>query len=272
MIKKLKNSPILLLSILFSIMSTLPFVWMITTSLKSNQALFSIPIEWIPKNPSLSSYESIFAIKGFGKSIFNSFFITLTSTTLTLLSSSLAAFVFAKGQFKNKEKLFYLFLISMMIPIQVTGIPLFIILSKYKLTNTYFGVIAPSIFNAFAIFLLRQNLMKLPDAYIEAALIDGAKFHQLFFKVVLPLIKIPLITLFIINFMNYWNDYYWPLLMLNNPNKMTLPIILSKLNSQFGTKYNLLMAGTLVSVVPIMLVYSFSQKYFIEGFEKGGIK
>lgn len=272
MIKKLKKSPIIILALLIMVSSIIPFVWMISTSLKTNQALLSIPIEWVPKNPTFAAYVSVMKSKGFLKAIFNSFFITFASTFLTLLSSSLAAFVFAKGKLKHQEKLFYVFLLSMMIPIQVTGIPLFILFSKLGLTNTYIGVIAPSIFNAFAIFLLRQSLKKLPDAFLEAAVMDGANFFQMFTKVVLPLIKIPLSTLFIINFMNYWNDYYWPLLILNNQDKMTLPIILSKLNSQFGTQYNLLMAGTLISIIPILIVYVILQDSFIKGIEGGGIK
>lgn len=272
MIKRSKGRKFILISILLSLISTIPFVWMISTSLKTNQSLFSIPIEWFPKEPTLNSYVEIMGTKSFLKSIINSFIITLTSTGLTLFSSTLAAFSFAKGYFRFKDELFYLFLISMMVPIQVTGIPLFILFSKLGLTNSYFAVVIPSIFNAFAIFLLRQQLKSFPDAYFEAALIDGAGFFQMFFNILIPMLKIPLITLFIVNFMNYWNDYYWPLLILNNPNKMTLPIMLSKLNSQFATKYNLLMAGTLISIFPILLIYISSQDYFIEGIEQGGLK
>jgi multiple sugar transport system permease protein len=159
-----------------------------------------------------------------------------------------------------------------MIPIQVTGIPIFIILTKLHLTNTYFGVIIPAVFNVFAIFLLRQYMKNIPDSYIEAAILDGANFFQVFIHVVIPMSIIPMTTLFVINFMNYWNDYFWPLIILTEPNKMTLPVILSKMNSQYGTEYNTLMAGALVSLIPILIVYAFSQKYFIKGIQDGGIK
>jgi multiple sugar transport system permease protein len=159
-----------------------------------------------------------------------------------------------------------------MIPIQVTGIPMFIILTKFQLTNTYLGVIAPSIFNVFAVFLLKQHMTNIPNAYIEAAVLDGANFVKIFIKIIVPMSIIPLTTLFVINFMNYWNDYFWPLIILTDPNKMTLPVILSKMNSQYATEYNTLMAGALISLVPILLVYTFAQKYFIRGIQEGGIK
>ena len=232
----------------------------------------SLPIEWIPKEVSFDAYKKIFTKLPFIKSLTNSIIITLFSTALTLLSSSMAAFVFAKFDFKFKKILFTLYLASMMIPIQVTGIPIFIILTKLHLTNTYFGVIIPAVFNVFAIFLLRQYMKSIPDSYIEAAILDGANFFQVFVHVIIPMSIIPMTTLFVINFMNYWNDYFWPLIILTEPDKMTLPVILSKMNSQYGTEYNTLMAGALVSLIPILIVYSFSQKYFIKGIQDGGIK
>jgi multiple sugar transport system permease protein len=245
---------------------------MISTSLKNSGALMAIPIEWIPKEVSFEAYIKIFTKIPFLKSLGNSIFITIFSTLITLISSSMAAFIFAKFEFKYKKILFTLFLASLMIPIQVTGIPMFIILTKFQLTNTYLGVIAPSIFNVFAVFLLKQHMTNIPNAYIEAAVLDGADFVKIFIKIIVPMSIIPLTTLFVINFMNYWNDYFWPLIILTDPNKMTLPVILSKMNSQYATEYNTLMAGALISLVPILLVYTFAQKYFIRGIQEGGIK
>jgi multiple sugar transport system permease protein len=245
---------------------------MISTSLKDSGAIMAIPIEWIPKEVSFDSYIKIFTKIPFLKSLGNSVFITVFSTLITLISSSMAAFVFAKFDFKFKNLLFTLYLASMMIPIQVTGIPIFIILTKLNLTNTYLGVIAPSVFNVFAVFMLKQYMTNIPNAYIEAAVLDGANILQIFRRIVLPMSLIPMTTLFVINYMNYWNDYFWPLIILTEPDKMTLPVILSKMNSQYGTEYNTLMAGALVSLIPILFVYSFSQKYFISGIQEGGIK
>ena len=269
---KLKNYTVIFVLLFTTTISLIPFFWMISTSLKDSGAIMSIPIEWIPKEVSFDSYIKIFTKIPFLKSLGNSIFITVFSTVITILSSSMAAFVFAKFDFKFKKVLFTLYLASMMIPIQVTGIPIFIILTKLGLTNTYLGVIMPSVFNVFAIFLLKQYMTNIPNAFIEAAILDGANFVQVYLKVIMPMSTIPLTTLFVINFMNYWNDYFWPLIVMTNPDKMTLPVILSKMNSQYATEYNTLMAGALISLIPILLVYAFSQKYFIKGLQEGGIK
>lgn len=269
---RIKSHIVILILLVYTLISLVPFFWMLSTSLKGSGALMSIPIEWVPKQVSWDSYMRIFTKLPFLKSLSNSVVITLLSTFITLLSASMAAFIFAKFEFRFKRLLFTLFLGSMMIPIQVTGIPIFIILTKLNLTNTYLGVIAPSVFNVFAIFLLRQHMTNIPNAYIEAAVLDGAGFVKVFFKIIIPMSSIQLTTLFVINFMNYWNDYFWPLIILTDPDKMTLPVILSKMNSQYATEYNTLMAGAVVSLIPILLVYVFSQKYFIKGIQEGGIK
>ncbi|MDW7662575.1 MAG: carbohydrate ABC transporter permease [Bacillota bacterium] len=257
---------------LICFISMIPFFWMISTSLKTSGAVMSIPVEWIPKNISFDAYTKVITRLSFGKSLFNSLFITIASTFLTLWASSMAAFIFAKFEFRFKKILFFLFLASMMVPIQVTGIPIFIVMSRLGLINTYTGVIAPSVFNVFAIFLFTQYMKTIPTTYIEAALIDGAGLFKIYHKIIVPMSLIPMTTLFVINFMNYWNDYFWPLIVLNDPDKMTLPVVLSKMNSQYGTEFNTLMAGALISIVPILIVYAFSQKYFIQGIQEGGIK
>lgn len=269
---KLKNTSIFFILFGLTVVSLIPFLWMISTSLKSAGALMSIPVEWIPKEVSFASYVKIFTKLPFMRSLLNSVLVSVASTLLTILSSSLAAFIFAKFDFKYKNLLFTLFLASMMIPIQVTGIPIFIILMKLKLINSYIGVIIPTIFNVFAIFLLRQYMKNISNDFIEAAFMDGASFLQVYWKVVMPMSVVPVTTLLVINFMNYWNDYFWPLIILTDPNKMTLPVLLSKLNTQYTTEYNTLMAGSLISMIPILLVYVFAQKYFIRGIQEGGIK
>lgn len=272
--RNLKLRSTLVLSVLFLITaaSLIPFLWMISTSLKSSQVLMSLPIEWIPKKVSFESYIKVLTKLPFLKSTLNSVIVTLSSTVLTLSSSSLAAFIFAKYDFKYKNILFILFLTSMMIPIQVTGIPIFIILTKLGLNNSFAGVIFPSVYNVFAIFLLRQYMKNISNEFIEAAYMDGANIFQVYFKIIIPMSIVPLTTLFVINFMSYWNDYFWPLIILTDPNKVTLPVLLSKLNAQYGTEYNTLMAGSLISMTPILIVYIFAQKYFIRGIQEGGIK
>lgn len=269
---KLKDSSVLIVLFVITLISLIPFFWMISTSFKSSGALMSIPIEWIPKEISWLSYQKILIELPFLKSLVNSVIISVFSTGLTILSASLAAFIFAKFEFPFKNLLFILLLASMMVPLQVTGIPIFIILMKLKLTNTYLGVIFPTIFNVFAIFLLRQYMKNINNEFIEAALMDGANYFQIYLKIIMPMSVVPITTLLVINFMNYWNDYFWPLIILTDPSKMTLPVMLSKLNSQYSTEYNTLMAGSLISMIPILIVYMFAQKHFIRGIQEGGIK
>jgi len=184
----------------------------------------------------------------------------------------MAAYVFAKIPFKGRELLFGIFLITMMIPGSVTLIPNYLILRSFHLLNSYLGLVLPSFFNIFGIFMLRQSMRQIPDDFIDAAVIDGASQWKIFFNVIIPLSRPMIATLFVITFMGAWNDYLWPLIVLTDKNKMTLPVALSMLNGQYSTEYNLLMAGALISIVPIIIVYAFAQRYFEEGLTAGGLK
>ena len=270
--KRLSAAAYYLVGTLIAVLATIPFLWMITTSLKARGALMSIPIEWIPKEPTLTAYVKVFSRFPFFRTIGNSLFISVTYTLITLLSASMAAFAFAKLDFPRADTLLKIFLATMMIPTQVTMIPLFVVMNKMQLINTYSSVILPSIFRPFAIFLLVQQMRTIPNDYLDAARIDGASTFRVYFRVALPLCRPTLATLSITTFMEAWNDYLWPLLMLTDKAKMTLPIALSTLNGQYSTEYNVLMAGSLISMVPIILVYIFAQKYFENGMMAGGIK
>lgn len=270
--KRLSAAAYYLLGTLIAVLATIPFLWMITTSLKARGALMSIPIEWIPKEPTLAAYVKVFSKFPFFRTIGNSLFISVTYTVITLISASMAAFAFAKLEFPRAGMLLKVFLATMMIPTQVTMIPLFVVMNKMQLINTYSSVILPSIFRPFAIFLLVQQMRTIPNDYLDAARIDGASTFRVYFRVALPLCRPTLATLSITTFMEAWNDYLWPLLMLTDKVKMTLSIALSTLNGQYSTEYNVLMAGSLISMVPIILVYIFAQKYFENGMMAGGIK
>lgn len=270
--KRLSAAAYYIVGTLIAVLATIPFLWMITTSLKARGALMSIPIEWIPKEPTLAAYVKVFSKFPFFRTIGNSLFISVTYTVITLISASMAAFAFAKLEFPRADMLLKIFLATMMIPTQVTMIPLFVVMNKMQLINTYSSVILPSIFRPFAIFLLVQQMRTIPNDYLDAARIDGASTFRVYFRVALPLCRPTLATLSITTFMEAWNDYLWPLLMLTDKAKMTLPIALSTLNGQYSTEYNVLMAGSLISMVPIILVYIFAQKYFENGMMAGGIK
>lgn len=259
-------------AILLAVIALIPFLWMISTSFKSRGALMSIPIEWIPENPTWDAYIKVFSKFPFAKTIANSLFISVSYTAITLLSAAMAAFAFAKLRFTGSRVIFGGYLATMMIPTQVTMIPLFVIMTKLGLKDSYASVIMPSIFRPFAIFLLVQQMRTIPEDLLAAARIDGAGVFQVFRKIALPLCVPSLATLSITTFMESWNDYLWPLLMLGDKNKMTLPIALSTLNGQYATEYNVLMAGSLISMVPIIVIYMIAQKQFKSGMMAGGIK
>ncbi len=258
--------------IVLSFFMVLPLFWMITTSLKDSGALTAIPIEWIPKKVTLDSFRKLFEIFPFGKAFLNSVIVSVSITIVNVFSACMAAYVFAKIPFKGRELLFGIFLITMMIPGSVTLIPNYLILRNFHLLNSYLGLVLPSFFNIFGIFMLRQSMRQIPDDFIDAAVIDGASQWRIFFNVIIPLSRPMIATLFVITFMGAWNDYLWPLIVLTDKNKMTLPVALSMLNGQYSTEYNLLMAGALISIVPIIIVYAFAQRYFEEGLTAGGLK
>jgi ABC transporter, permease protein len=261
-----------LVTLLIAFIAMVPFVWMISTSLKTRGALMSIPIEWVPEHPTLDAYQTVFERFPFFQTILNSLFISVSYTVLTLLSASLAAYAFTKIRFRGSGLVLGLYLATMMIPTQVTMIPLFVVMNQLGLINHYASMILPSVFKPFAVFMLVQQMRTIPRDYLDAAKIDGASTFRIYRSVMLPLCVPTLATLSITTFMESWNDYLWPLLMPTDRAKMTLPIALSTLNGQYNTEYNVLMAGSLISMIPILLLYIFAQKYFKNGLMAGGIK
>jgi multiple sugar transport system permease protein len=251
-----------------------PLLWMISTSLKAQEAIHTIPIRWIPKEPSLDAYKAIFSLTNinFGRAILNSFYVSIMLTIIPLISSAMAAFVFAKIEFKGRDKLFSVFLITMMIPGTVTMIPNFIILKGLGLLGTYTALILPALCNAFAIFFIRQNMIGIDNSYLEAATIDGASLYRVFVLIMLPLSRPVLFTMGLFNFMGAWNNFLWPLIVLTNRKKWTLQLGLGNMGTQFGNYQHYLMAGALISIIPIVIVYIIAQKYVEEGLATGGLK
>jgi multiple sugar transport system permease protein len=249
-----------------------PFFWMVSTSLKERGALLVVPVQWIPKKVSFAGYAKLFTLFPFGRAVFNSALLSVSITVITLLSAAMAAFAFSKIEFKAREGIFKAFLLTMMIPGQVTMIPLFIVMNKLTLVNTYQGLILPCIFNSFAVFMLRQQMLTIPNDYLDAAVMDGASNWYIFRRIVVPLSSSILATLGVLTFMGTWNDYFWPLIMISDKNKMTLPVALSQLNGQYSSEYNVLMAGALLSMLPIIALYLAAQKYFKAGLQLGGLK
>lgn len=270
--RRLGQAGYYIISILLAVLALIPFLWMISTSLKSRGALMSIPIEWIPAEPTLDAYTEVFSRFPFLRTIGNSLFISVAFTLITLVSASMAAFAFAKLRFRGSGVILSIYIATMMIPTQVTMIPLFVVMNRLGLIDSYASVILPSMFKPFAVFLLVQQMKTIPNDYLDAARIDGAGLFHICFRVALPLCIPTLATLAVTTFMESWNDYLWPLLMLTDRNKMTLPIALSTLNGQYNTEYNVLMAGSLISMIPIIIIYIAAQKQFKAGLMAGGTK
>lgn len=251
---------------------TFPFIWMLSASFKDGLEVVKMPPQLLPSSFNFDNFVEIKKYFPIDRFLLNSIIVSIITTVLQLLVCSMSGFVFAKIQFKGKESLFFLYLITMMIPLQVTMTPLFIIFVKLKLLDTYAGVILPGIFSAFGTFLLRQHIITIPDSLLEAAFMDGASYFKVFSKIVMPLSRPVLATLGIFAFMNSWNNFLWPLIIVNSKELMTLPLGLSKLQGRWATEWNILMAGNVVSFIPILVVYLFAQNYFIKGITLSGIK
>lgn len=272
--KKKKTKLFYLILIVMIIMIVLPFLWMLSTSFKGAEAIRTIPIRWIPQNPTGANYIKIFNLSSynFWKAGFNSFYLAITCTTVSVLSATMAGFIFAKVEFKGRDKLFLVYLATMMIPATVTMIPNYTILNHLKLLDTFTGLILMALNNTFGVFLMRQSMMGVHNAYLEAALIDGASMLQIFFKIMLPMTRPTLFTMILMNFMGSWNSYLQPLLVLSSNNKQTLQLVLATLNGQLKGKENITMAGAVITILPILLVYILVQKHIDQGLEIGGIK
>jgi multiple sugar transport system permease protein len=250
----------------------IPFFWMVVTSLKDRGALMAVPIQWIPESPSLDAYGKLFQIFPFLRAFLNSCIVAVGSTLITIVSASMAAYAFGRLRFRGREALFMVVLATMMIPSQVSIIPIFIVLKNVGLLNRFGGLFAPCLFNAFAVFFLRQQVTTIPADYTDAAVMDGATHFRIFRQVVMPLCGSMLATLGVITFMGAWNDYFMPLIILSSKTRMTLPIALSQINGEYSTYYNVLMAGSLLSMLPIIAIYIAAQRYFESGLQLGGIK
>ncbi|EKD69611.1 MAG: hypothetical protein ACD_47C00065G0002 [uncultured bacterium] len=250
----------------------LPFVWMLSTSFKDTSEIFTKSPVFIPKTPTLQNYRELFVRVDFLMHFLNSVIVATGVTFLSLLVNALAAFAFAKLNFAGREKLFALLLLTMMVPGQVTMMPVFIILKSLGLLNSYLGLIIPGCASIFAIFMLRQFMRDIPDELIDAARIDGCSDFRVFFNIVLPLCKPALVTLLIFNFMGAWNEFLWPLIVMIKEERYTLPVALANLNGQFGTDWGILMAGSVVVVAPVIIVFLIAQKHYIEGITAGAVK
>ncbi len=268
----MKRSLLYIILIITAILCLLPFVWMISASLMTTGEANVFPPKFFPSKITFSQYQNLFSRLNIARYFINSIVVSVGITVISLFVNSMAGFAFAKYRFSGQKNLFKLLLSFMIIPAQVTMLPLFLMLKYMGLINSYMAVIIPGIASVFGIFLIRQYLIAIPDSLIEAARMDGASDFQIYFSVILPLAKPILITLAIFSFMGAWNDFLWPLIAMTNDSMYTLPVALASLMGEHNQDTELMMAGSVVTIMPILLVFLALQKYYIKGIMMGGIK
>lgn len=256
----------LVLTIL-GVVAALPFVWMILASFKTGAEIRQIPPTFWPEEASLDNYRTILEDPELPLTLFyrNSLFIAVMNVLTTLFTGSLLGYVFAKFTFRGRQPLFWFILATMMIPTQVTMIPGYLILLQLDLLNNLWGLIVPSVINAFAIFVMRQFILSIPNDEIYSARVDGASEWRIYRSIVLPQLRAPLATLGLLTFMFNWNAYLWPLIVLTEQNKRTLPIILTWYSNQHSSQLNLVMAASVLIVIPVLIVFAMSQKWIVRG-------
>ena len=249
-----------------------PFAWMVSTSLTADANLFATPPQLVPSPAQPENYSRIFEVFPIGRFALNSAVVAVVSTVLQLVTSAMGAYAFARISFPGREALFVVYLATLMIPMQVLVVPLFIEMRLIGQVNSYGGLILPGIASAFGTFLLRQYFLTLPIELEEAARMDGASRWTVFWRIVLPLSGPALATFGIFAFMASWNAFLWPLLIVSDTDLMTLPVGLSNLHGRFVTEWNLVMAGATLSVIPIVVVYLAAQRYVVRGIALTGLR
>jgi multiple sugar transport system permease protein len=252
---------------ILGVVAALPFVWMILASFKTGAEIRQIPPTFWPEEASLDNYRTILEDPELPLALFyrNSLFIAVMNVLTTLFTGSLLGYVFAKFTFRGRQPLFWFILATMMIPTQVTMIPGYLILLQLDLLNNLWGLIVPSVINAFAIFVMRQFILSIPNDEIYSARVDGASEWRIYRSIVLPQLRAPLATLGLLTFMFNWNAYLWPLIVLTEQNKRTLPIILTWYSNQHSSQLNLVMAASVLIVIPVLIVFAMSQKWIVRG-------
>ncbi|WP_099300723.1 carbohydrate ABC transporter permease [Bacillus sp. Marseille-P3800] len=268
---KVEKGFVSVLLILIGFILSIPFIWMLLSAFKPNPELIQIPVRIFPETWTFENFTRLFTEMNFGTYLRNTL-ILVGCALVGLIFNAMAGYSFAKFDFKGNRPLFFLVLATMMIPGQVTMIPVYLILNQMGLTNTMPGIVLPGLVAAFSIFLFKQFMTTIPDALLEAARLDGAGEFFIFFKLVLPMAKSILAVQGILAFIGAWNSFLWPLIVANSQELYTLSVGLALLQGQAGENYALQMAGSAVMVVPILIIFAIFQKYIVDGFTMSGIK
>ncbi|WP_217430625.1 carbohydrate ABC transporter permease [Duganella vulcania] len=249
-----------------------PLLWMVSTSLMAPGESSSFPLPLLPRSATLHNYRELFSHAGIGQYLLNSVLLSCAATLLSLLFNVSAGYAFAKLRFQGRDRIFKVMLGALVIPSQVAMLPLFLLLKYMGLVNSYGAVLVPAMAGIFGIFLVRQYALTIPDALLEAARMDGASEFQIFRIIVLPLLTPILVTLGIFTFLGTWNDFMWPLIVLTDKDLYTLPVALASLSREHVQDNELMMAGSVLTILPVLLLFLGLQRYYIQGLLVGSVK
>ena len=260
------------LLVLGAIVTLIPLAWMISASLMPTGEASTYPPRLLPSTATLEQYRELFVRLHIGRAFANSTLIAIAVTAISLFFNSMAGYAFAKLRFGGRDRLFGFLLAALVIPTQIGRLPLFLMLKSVGLVNTYWGVILPTTASIFGIFLMRQFMLSIPDDLLDAARIDGASELRIYWSVVLPLARPILVTLALFTFMATWNDFMWPLIILTDESKYTLPVGIAVLSGEHAQDIELMMASSVLTVLPVLLLFVFLQRYYISGLMVGSVK
>ncbi|HLS82131.1 MAG TPA: carbohydrate ABC transporter permease [Steroidobacter sp.] len=255
-----------------AVVTVFPLFWMLSVSFMPSGAASTYPPPLLPDAPTLENYRELFAGQAAGRYLFNSAVVATLATIISLTFNTMAGYAFAKLRFRGRDRIFQALLGALVIPAQVTLIPLFALVKELGLVSTYAGVLVPSLATVFGIFLIRQYALSLPDELLEAARIDGASERRIFWWLVIPLLRPILVTLAILTFLATWNDFMWPLIVLTSQEMYTLPVALAGLSREHVQENEMMMAGAVITVAPVLILFLGLQRYYIAGILAGGVK
>jgi ABC-type glycerol-3-phosphate transport system permease component len=251
-----------------------PFVYMVTGSFKFNAEIFSYPLRFIPADPTTENYSRLLGGEEipYLRQVFNSAVISVSQTLLSLFVSSLVGWGFAKYDFRGKNALFTFLLATLMFPMQVTLVPLFLLIVRLMLLDTYWAIVLPGALSAFGVFLMRQTMLSIPDDLLDAARIDGSSEFGIYYRVGLPLAGPGLSVLAVLTFLGSWNNYLWPLIALRTDDKFTFPVGLATLFGLYKIEYGMILAGAFLATLPIIVIFVIGRRQFVAGLTSGAVK
>jgi multiple sugar transport system permease protein len=270
--KNLNKATLYIILSLGAIITLAPFLWMVLGSIKTNTEIIQVPPTFLPKSPTVENYINVVTTVPFGRYMLNSVFISGVVTIAVLFTSTLAGYVFAKFNFPAKQMIFTIILATLLIPFQLSVVPLFLITWKLGIYNTYLALIVPELVSAYGIFMMRQFMHEVPNELLDAARIDGASEYRIFFTIVLPLIKPAIATLGIITFSGSWNAFLWPVIAIVNENLKTVQLAMGTFVGWRNSQYGSLMAASTMAVIPILIIFILMQRWILQGISMTGVK